>query len=410
MEYPKFDVANKEKLPFEKNFISYTLEKYLIDGKTPSEIEKEFYSREISTGSLVIRILNFFGLISSRREFDNKGLYRGYDKNTVIAFLKDGDQKSKDIADALEEEDVEIEDISIEEEDEDVLIPYTEDDFKREVFISDEKYKDIISLLKRKKNIILSGAPGVGKTFMAKRLVYSIMGKKDNSKISFIQFHQSYSYEEFIEGFKPTTKGEFVLEKGLFYDFCKMAEKDLNTPYYLIIDEINRGNLSKIFGELLMLIEADKRDNKLTLAYSKEEFSVPKNLYIIGLMNTADRSLALIDYALRRRFSFIDIEPAFGTEKFKTKFNEIFDAPYDDVINMINELNKDIKEDPSLGAGFMIGHSYFCIQKEDGLKANIDDIKEILNYDIKPLIEEYWYDENTMLDKWKRKIAEYISR
>ena len=159
-----------------------------------------------------------------------------------------------------------------------------------------------------------------------------------------------------------------------------------------------------------MLIEADKRGSKMTLAYSKKEFSVPKNLYIIGLMNTADRSLAMIDYALRRRFSFINIEPAFGTEKFKKKFNEIFDSPYNDVMNLIDELNRDIKEDPSLGEGFMIGHSYFCIEKDDGKKANNNDIKKILNYDIKPLIEEYWYDENTMLDKWKKRIEEYINR
>lgn len=296
------------------------------------------------------------------------------------------------------------------EEQEATLERYDENDFKKEVFISDEKHRDIVYLLKRKKNIILTGAPGVGKTFMAKRLVYSLIGAKDYSKMLTLQFHQSYSYEEFIEGYRPTNNGGFELEKGLFYNFCKKAEQDIETPYYLIIDEINRGNLSKIFGELLMLIEADKRGSKLALAYSKKEFSVPKNLYIIGLMNTADRSLAMIDYALRRRFSFINIEPAYGTDKFKNKFNEIFDDSYNEVMNMIDELNIDIKDDPSLGEGFMIGHSYFCIEKENGDKATNNDIKEILNYDIKPLIEEYWYDENTMLDKWKKKIENYINR
>lgn len=287
---------------------------------------------------------------------------------------------------------------------------YTEDNFKSEVFISDKKYNDIVSLLERKKNIILTGAPGVGKTFMAKRLVYSLLGSKDNSRIAMVQFHQSYSYEEFIEGYRPTPEGGFKLEKGLFYNFCKKAEQDQDNPYYLIIDEINRGNLSKIFGELLMLIEADKRGTELMLAYSKEEFSVPNNLHIIGLMNTADRSLAMIDYALRRRFSFINIEPAYGTDKFIGKFSEIFDNSYDEVMNMIVELNNDIKDDPSLGEGFMIGHSYFCIEKKDGSKANNADIKEILKYDIKPLIEEYWYDEKSMLDKWKNKIDAYIER
>ena len=161
-----------------------------------------------------------------------------------------------------------------------------------------------------------------------------------------------------------------------------------------------------------MLIENDKRGekNKIRLLYTDELFYIPKNVYIIGLMNTADRSLAMIDYALRRRFSFINIEPAYGTEKFKTKFNTTFDGPYDDIMNMMDELNKDIKEDPSLGEGFMIGHSYFCIEVKDGERAGINKIKEILNYDIKPLIEEYWYDENTMLDKWKGRIEEYINR
>ena len=306
-----------------------------------------------------------------------------------------------------------VEEDKIEDDEQETETPdsYTKDDFLKEVFISEEKYDDIVSLLKRKKNIILTGAPGVGKTFMAKRLAYSIMGLKDNSKIEFIQFHQSYSYEEFIEGYRPTSKGGFSLEKGLFYKFCKEAENNKEKDYYLIIDEINRGNLSKIFGELLMLIESDKRGEKLTLAYSKEkDFSVPKNLYIIGLMNTADRSLAMIDYALRRRFSFVHIDPAFGTEKFKNEFNKLFDNSYDEVMTLIEDLNNDIKNDPSLGEGFMIGHSYFCIYKPNGEKSTNNDIKNVLRYDIKPLIEEYWYDENTMLDKWKRKIEDYINR
>lgn len=286
---------------------------------------------------------------------------------------------------------------------------YNKELFLKDVFIDEDKYDDIVSLLNRKKNIILTGAPGVGKTFMAKRLAYSVLGCTDDTKIEFIQFHQSYSYEEFIEGYRPTSDGGFKLEKGIFYNFCKKASSNPEQKYYLIIDEINRGNLSKIFGELLMLIEADKRGKTITLPYSNEkDFTVPKNLYIIGLMNTADRSLALIDYALRRRFSFINIEPAFGKQKFKDEFTKLFDDTYDEVMSMIDELNNDIKEDPSLGEGFMIGHSYFCIYKENGEKGNKKDIKNILYYDIKPLVEEYWYDEKTMLDKWIRKIEDYI--
>lgn len=365
----------------------------------------------ISRRGVLIDISDLFGieqsntLVPLKQSFEIAKYIRG---NIVETTENDSEYISQSLLDfvkSMDDEELLEKHVVMEE----TLEPYSEEEFKNEVFISEDKYNNIVSLLKRKKNIILTGAPGVGKTFMAKRLVYSIIKAKDNSKISMVQFHQSYSYEEFVEGYKPTKNGEFKLESGIFYNLCKKAEQDINTPYYLIIDEINRGNLSKIFGELLMLIESDKRDSKLTLAYSKKEFGVPSNLYIIGLMNTADRSLAMIDYALRRRFSFINIEPAYETEKFRNKFNEIFDGSYDELIELINELNKDIKEDPALGEGFMIGHSYFCIEKEEGKKANINDIKEILNYDIKPLIEEYWYDENSMLDKWKRKIEAYIN-
>ncbi len=276
---------------------------------------------------------------------------------------------------------------------------YTKDNFLEDVFISEDKYDSIASILEKKKNIILEGAPGVGKTFMAKRLAYSIIGSKDTNKVKLIQFHQNYSYEDFIEGFRPIENG-FELKKGLFYKLCKRAENDIDNNYYLIIDEINRGNLSKIFGELLMLIEADKRNEKLSLAYSEERFSVPNNLYIIGLMNTADRSLALIDYALRRRFSFIRIEPAFDNEKFIKAFNEKFDNDFTNVINIIEKINEAIEDDKSLGNGFKIGHSYFCPQLKDR-KGNKKDIQDIITYEIIPLLEEYWYDDEDSLIQWK---------
>ena len=237
---------------------------------------------------------------------------------------------------------------------------------------------------------------------MAKRLAYSIMGEKNINRIKLIQFHQSYSYEDFIEGIKPNDKGDFGLEQGIFYNFCKEAESNPNKPYYLIIDEINRGNLSKIFGELLMLIENDKRGEKLTLAYSKIPFSVPENLYIIGMMNTADRSLAIMDYALRRRFSFVDIKPAFDNEKFIEYRESLNSSYFDKVINIIKDLNKDISKDPSLGDGFMIGHSYFSNLE----KADEKEIKSIINYDIIPMLKEYWFDDETKLNEWKNKLLE----
>lgn len=190
-----------------------------------------------------------------------------------------------------------------EEETEKTYPPYTEEDFLSDVYLSQTSYHKLVGLLKRKKNLILQGAPGVGKTFAAKRIAYSIMGVKDPERVQMVQFHQSYSYEDFIEGYRPSGS-EFVLKKGAFYKFCKKAQDDDENSYFFIIDEINRGNLSKIFGELFMLIETDKRGIELQLLYSDEKFCVPKNVYIIGMMNTADRSLAMLDYALRRRFAF----------------------------------------------------------------------------------------------------------
>ncbi|MBS6385653.1 MAG: AAA family ATPase [Atopobium sp.] len=193
--------------------------------------------------------------------------------------------------------------------------PYNKGKFLEEVFMPEEKYDKIAAVLLNKKNIILQGAPGVGKTFSAKRLAYSLIGAVNEDAIEFVQFHQNYSYEDFMMGYKPSG-ASFELKKGVFYRFCKQAEADPESKYFFIIDEINRGNLSKIFGELLMLIENDYRGTPATLAYNDEKFSVPENLYIIGMMNTADRSLAMIDYALRRRFSFFEMEPGFETEGF----------------------------------------------------------------------------------------------
>lgn len=288
--------------------------------------------------------------------------------------------------------------------------PYDKSDFLSEVFISPEKYEIIVGLLERKKNIILQGAPGVGKSFAAKRLAYSILEEKNINQVKVIQFHQSYSYEDFIVGFRPSEEEGKQFEKryGVFYDFCKKAADDSDNKYFFIIDEINRGNLSKIFGELLLLIEDDKRgkEYKIQLLYSKEDFYIPENVYIIGMMNTADRSLAMIDYALRRRFSFVEFEPAFESEGFRQKQDEISNEKYNRLIEKIIDLNKEIAEDVSLGKGFRIGHSYFIPKNP----SDVDDqwLSDVVNYEIIPLLEEYWFDETEKIESWTRKLQEAI--
>ena len=274
--------------------------------------------------------------------------------------------------------------------------PYTKENFLEEVYMTEAKYNRLVSVLLRKKNIILQGAPGVGKTFAAKRLAYSIMGEKDESRVEFVQFHQNYSYEDFIMGYKPEGDS-FALKYGIFYRFCQKAANNPDKDYFFIIDEINRGNMSKIFGELLMLIEKDYRGTKTALAYNGLSFSVPERVHIIGMMNTADRSLAMIDYALRRRFSFFEMEPGFESEGFVKYQNALNSELFDSLIGKITELNKEITADRSLGKGFCIGHSYFC-----GMKAcTAEKLLEIVDFDVLPMLEEYWFDDLDKVQRWE---------
>lgn len=280
---------------------------------------------------------------------------------------------------------------------------YSKDDFLNEVYMDEDTYNTLTELLEAKYNVILQGAPGVGKTFAAKRLAYSVMGQKDTSRVAMVQFHQSYSYEDFIQGYRPSKDG-FELENGTFYKFCKEAEEDNERPYFFIIDEINRGNLSKILGELMMLIEKDKRGEKIKLLYSNEWFTVPQNVRIIGMMNTADRSLALMDYALRRRFAFFDFAPAFSSEGFKNYLAEKNSQKLESMITAVESLNNTISSDESLGDGFRIGHSYFCTDGE------ITDewLKSVVEYEVIPLIKEYWFDEPTKVRDWSATLRSVI--
>lgn len=274
---------------------------------------------------------------------------------------------------------------------------YTKFDFEKEVLGTN--ISEFIDLLKYKKNIILQGSPGVGKTYTAKRLAWAMMGEKDNSKIVQVQFHQSYTYDDFMLGLRPTEDGGFKFEAGPFYNICKDASNDRQHQYFMIIDEINRGNMSKILGEAFSMIEKDHRNEFITLKYKSEKFSVPDNLYIIGTMNTADRGLVMLDYALRRRFSFITVEPKFKSDGFKARINNSGNTKFSRLIKEIISLNDEIANDDMLGEGFMIGHSYFC-----GSEKVTDLLLEnIVKYEIIPLLQEYWYDTPEKVDKWRDK-------
>ena len=276
---------------------------------------------------------------------------------------------------------------------------YTKEDFLSKVYMTEERYDVLAALLKNRKNVILQGAPGVGKTFTAKKLAYAMMGEEDDSRIEMVQFHQNYTYEDFIMGYRPDG-ADFKLTDGIFYRFCQRASNYPDKDFFFIIDEINRGNMSKIFGELLMLIEKDYRGTKVTLAYSGMPFSVPENLYIIGMMNTADRSLAMIDYALRRRFSFFEMEPGFNSEGFTNYRNSFADETFNTLIDQIKLLNKEISEDKSLGRGFQIGHSYFCGREELG--CTDEWMRSVVEFDILPMLNEYWFDEPAKLQRWEK--------
>lgn len=285
---------------------------------------------------------------------------------------------------------------------------YNEEKFFSEVYMEKDKYDEIARTLERKKNIILEGAPGTGKTYAVKRLAYSIIGEKNLDRVQMIQFHQNYSYEDFIEGWRPVGNGlNFEIKKGVFYKFCKKAaEYDEDQLCFFIIDEINRGNLSKIFGELFMLIEGDKRGIDLQLQYSEEKFAIPKNVRIIGTMNTADRSLAFIDYALRRRFAFIEMDPGFKTDSFKEYKEDLGNRAFNTLISCIEELNRDISNDDSLGKDYCVGHSYFCKLQDKELENGV--LSSIVEHEIIPLLHEYWFDERNKAEMWANRLRNSI--
>jgi 5-methylcytosine-specific restriction protein B len=286
--------------------------------------------------------------------------------------------------------------------------PYSIDDIIASgVFLDYEDLDLILEKLRENKAIIIKGPPGVGKTFIARKLAFALMQEKDLDRLEFVQFHQSYSYDDFIRGYRPAPDeaGLFKLQNGVFFDFCERARKDPDGEYVFIIDEINRGNLSQIFGEVLMLIERDKRgkDFSVPLVYRKEgdpRFFVPPNLYLMGLMNLADRSLAMVDYALRRRFGFITLLPQFESDIYHQWLSDR--SMSHDLINLIvtklSALNKLISEDPVLGENYQIGHSFFCPRGDDFSGLDKHWYESIIRTEIIPLLKEYWFDDQSKVD------------
>ena len=308
-------------------------------------------------------------------------------------------------SEALAKRKVEIKDV-------DITQPYSiEDILAAGVFIGEDRLRQIIDRLNEKKAMIIQGPPGVGKTFVARKVAYALMEALDDSRVELIQFHQSYAYDDFVRGYRPVPgqAGSFALQDGIFYDFCQRAVQDPDNKYVFIIDEINRGNLSQIFGELLMLVENDKRGPQfgVPLVYRKQDespFYIPSNLYIVGLMNLADRSLAMVDYALRRRFFFFTLTPQYESDSFRAWLEErsMDPALIQHIVGRLVGLNRTIREDPLLGENYQVGHSFFCPKGDDFSKLDTTWYRGIVETEIVPLLKEYWFDNPKKADEASR--------
>jgi MoxR-like ATPase len=282
--------------------------------------------------------------------------------------------------------------------------PYTLNDLIAEgCFIDPDQLAIIQARLTEKKNLILQGPPGTGKTWLAKRLANLIVGYRDFDNIKAIQFHPNMSYEDFIRGYRPSSNGKLELIDGPFIEIANQARNDANTNYVIVIEEINRGNPAQIFGEMLTLLEANKRTahEALELTYKREHekgFFIPDNLYVIGTMNIADHSLAMVDFALRRRFAFFSLHPNFGDRWLEYMTEKTTIAPQK-LLNWqqrMHQLNQLISEDPMLGAAFTIGHSYLTSNK--AITDADNWFRNIIYTEIQPLLAEYWFDEPNKIE------------
>ena len=268
-------------------------------------------------------------------------------------------------------------------------------------FLTNEELQSILERWRSKKNLVLQGPPGTGKTWLAKRLGFALVGSNDRettrSRLRVVQFHPSLVYEDFVRGWRPAGEGRLSLVDGILMQAIEAASSEPDRPFVLVIEEINRGNPAQIFGEMLTLLEDTKRrkEEAIELAYRKgdERVYVPKNLYVIGTMNVADRSLAIVDLALRRRFAFVDLEPRFGgvwrTWCSKRGLDE---KVLSEIETRICALNLEIASTVSLGPQFRIGHSYVTPDMDARITNSVAWYRSRVETEIGPLLDEYWYD------------------
>jgi 5-methylcytosine-specific restriction protein B len=282
------------------------------------------------------------------------------------------------------------------------IVPYSLADITRDgCFMSEPELEQLLDRLRTKKNLILQGPPGTGKTWLAKRLAFALMGQKDESKVRAVQFHPNLSYEDFVRGWRPTGEGKLTLADGVFMEAIKAAKKEPAAKFVVVIEEINRGNPAQVFGELLTLLEAGKRtpSEALELCYPdadgvRRPVHIPENLHVIGTMNIADRSLALVDLALRRRFAFVGLEPRLGPawRNWVVSACGADEALASDIERRMAELNEQIAADARLGKQFRIGHSYVTPVHRLDAGSTRRWFQQVVDTEIGPLLEEYWFD------------------
>jgi 5-methylcytosine-specific restriction protein B len=266
-------------------------------------------------------------------------------------------------------------------------------------FMPEAEITQMVARLQAKKNLILQGPPGTGKTWLAKRLGFAILETSaPGDALRVVQFHPSLSYEDFVRGYRPGGDGKLGLTDGVFLEIVQAARRRPDEDFVLVIEEINRGNPAQIFGEMLTLLENTKRqpEEALQLAYRHhldERVYIPDNLYVVGTMNVADRSLALVDLALRRRFAFVTLRPLLesGWAAWCREKGKLSEEVLRVIAERITEVNAIIAEDRSLGPQFQLGHSFVTptAPVPDGWRW----FREVVETEIDPLLNEYWFDQ-----------------